>query len=235
MSGWKAKRFWKTAEVMACDGGFEVRLDARAVKTPAKAALILPTEALARAVAAEWEAQTGQIKPDTMPMTRYANSAIDKVRLQFDEVVEIVAAYGGSDLICYRAPGPEVLIARQAAVWDALMDWSATALDAPLVQTVGVVPINQPPASLARMTQLVAAETPFHLAGLHDLVAISGSLVIGLAVRKGHLTAEQAFAASRIDEHYQAEIWGKDEDAAEIESRKERDLSLAARFLQTLG
>lgn len=235
MSGWKAKRFWKTATVQECPGGFEVRLDARPVKTPAKAALILPSEALARAVAAEWDAQQGQIKPDSMPMTRYANSAIDKLRVQFAEVVEIVAAYGGSDLISYRAPGPEVLVARQAAVWDPLLDWSATALGAPLVQTVGVVPVDQPAASLARLTDHVAGESPFHLAALHDLVAISGSLVIGLAVRKGHLTADQAFAASRIDEHYQAEIWGQDEEAAEMESRKARDLSLAARFLQLLG
>jgi chaperone required for assembly of F1-ATPase len=235
MGGWKAKRFWKTATVQECPGGFEVRLDGRAVKTPAKAALILPTGALAQAVAAEWDTQTGEVRPATMPMTRYANSAIDKVSHQFDEVVEIVAAYGGSDLICYRAPGPEALTQRQAAGWDPLLDWSAQVLGAPLVATVGIVPVDQPAHSLAQLRALAAGQSAFHLAGLHDLVAITGSLIIGLGVQRGHLNAEAGFAASRIDERYQAEVWGRDEAAAEIEARKASDLSLAAQFLQSLG
>ncbi|MGL6210132.1 MAG: ATP12 family protein, partial [Paracoccaceae bacterium] len=107
MSGWKAKRFWKQASVSPVDGGFAITLDGRPVKTPAKTPLVVPTEGLARAIAAEWDAQTGLVKPDTMPFTRTANSALDKVAPQFNEVVDMLAAYGETDLLCYRAIGPE--------------------------------------------------------------------------------------------------------------------------------
>ena len=230
MSSWAAKRFWKQASVDRVEGGFAVRLDARPVKTPAKAAFVLPTQAMAAACALEWDAQTAAIKPDTMPMTRYANSAIDKVAHQFAEVAEIVAAYGGTDLLCYRAPWPAALSDRQAAGWDPLLRWADEALGAPLEVTAGVTHKAQPTASLARLSDLTAALTPFQLAGLHDLVAISGSLVLGLAVAQGRLDANSAFDLSRIDEHWQAEEWGQDEDAAALEQHKREAFSDAARF-----
>ena len=146
MSSWKAKRFWTAATAEACDGGYTVRLDGRPVKTPAKAAFVVPTLAMAQASAAEWDAQTGVIKPETMPVTRAINSALDKLTQQFDEVVNLLAAYGASDLLCYRATGPEGLIERQAAGWDPLLQWSADTLGAPLVVTSGIVPIAQPAA-----------------------------------------------------------------------------------------
>jgi chaperone required for assembly of F1-ATPase len=207
-------------------------LDGRAVKTPASAALVLPTQALAEAIAVEWDAQSGEVRPDTMPLTRYANSAIDNVAVQFDAVCAIVSAYGGTDLICYRAPGPDALTRRQTPAWDSLCDWAAAELSAPLVVTIGVVPVDQPADSLARLAAHVASHSPFELAALHDLVAISGSLVIGLAVLQGHLDADQAFAISRIDEHYQAEVWGQDDEAAALEARKAAEMSVATRFLQ---
>jgi chaperone required for assembly of F1-ATPase len=235
MSGWKAKRFWKLATAEACEGGFTVRLDGRAVKTPAKAAFVLPTLEMAKAAAAEWDAQTGAVKPETMPVTRAANSAIDKLSQQFDEVVGILAAYGASDLLCYRATGPEGLVARQAAGWDPLLQWADSALGAPLRVTAGIVHIDQPAQSLARLHDLTAAFDPFRLAAFHDLVAITGSLVLAFAVTSGRLSADEAFALSRIDETWQAELWGVDEDAAALEASKKQALLEAAQFFALCG
>jgi chaperone required for assembly of F1-ATPase len=235
MSGWKAKRFWKTATAEACDGGFTVRLDGRAVKTPAKAAFVVPTLAMAEAAAAEWDAQTGAVKPETMPVTRAANSAIDKLGLQFAEVAELLAAYGASDLLCYRATGPEALVARQAAAWDPMLDWSATDFAAPLVVTAGVMHVDQPPETLARLRALIDGLDAFRLAAFHDLVAISGSLILALAVIRGRLSAEAAFGLSRIDEAWQDEIWGVDEEAAALEAARKQAFHEAARFYDLCG
>lgn len=235
MSGWKAKRFWKDATAEACEGGFTVRLDGRPVKTPAKTPLILPTLELAQAIAAEWDSQQGEVKPQTMPMTRSANSALDKIIPQRAEVVGLLAAYGGTDLLCYRAASPAELVARQAAGWDPLIDWAATALDAPLITTQGVVHVAQDAAVLARLTAEVDALSPFHLAGFHDLVAITGSLVLALAVTKGRLTAPEAWTLSRIDEAWQIEQWGADEEATTLEAARHSALLDASRFYALCG
>lgn len=230
MSAWKPKRFWKAATPAPVEGGFTVTLDGRPVKTPAKALLIVPTESLAALIAAEWDAQAEVVAPETMPATRAANSALDKVQVQFAEVAEILAEYGGTDLLCYRAEGPEALVARQAAAWDPLLDWARDRYGAPLVATAGVMFIAQPPGSLAALRAAVFAQTPFQLAALHDLIAISGSLVLGLAVAEGRLSADEAFSLSRIDEYWQIEQWGEDEEAAAKEAFKLQALREAARF-----
>ena len=235
MSNWKTKRFWKEAVAEPCAGGFTVRLDARAVKTPLKADLILPTLQMAQAIAVEWDAQTGLVKPDTMPVTRAANSAIDKIVPQFDEVAGLLAAYGASDLICYRATDPQALIARQAQAWDPLLAWSVEVLQAPLVATAGVIHITQPEQSLARLSALVKALDPFRLAGIHDLIAIGGSLVLALAVTQRKITAEQAWGLSRIDEVWQQELWGTDDEAAELAAYRKRAFLEADRFYQLCG
>ena len=235
MSVWATKRFWTTATVVPCDGGHTVHLDARPVRTPAKAALVLPTMELAQAIADEWQAQAGLVRPATMPFTRMANSAIDKVTPLHAAVVAEVAGYGASDLLCYRATGPLPLVARQAADWDHWLDWAARSLQAPLVVTVGVIPVPQPAPSLATLTARVAAMSPFGLVALHDLTAISGSLVLGLAVAAGRLTAVQAFDLSRIDEVWQAEEWGQDEEAAQVQALKRQAMDEAGRFLALCG
>ena len=235
MSNWKAKRFWKEAVAEPCDGGFTVRLDARYVKTPLKAALTLPTMNMAQAIAAEWDAQVGLVKPQTMPVTRAANSAIDKIVPQFDEVAALLAAYGGSDLICYRATDPQALIARQAAAWDPMIAWAAETLCAPLIATAGVMHIAQDPAALGALRAQLFALDPFRLAGIHDLVAISGSLVLALAVTHRRLTAPEAWDLSRIDEHWQQELWGVDEDAAEFAAHRQEAFLQADRFYGLCG
>lgn len=231
MSAWAAKRFWKTAQVVKLERGYTVHLDTRAVQTPAKNPLIVPSQMLAEMIAAEWDAQSGLVKPDTMPMTRRANSALEKVAPNRRAVIDELAGYGASDLLCYRAVGPADLVARQAADWQPWLDWAARDLAAPLLVTSGVTYISQPSASVDCLRQAVAQFDNFGLAGLHDIVAISGSLVLALAMAKGQLSPEAGFALSRIDEAWQAEQWGVDADAAELESFKAAALRDAFRFM----
>jgi chaperone required for assembly of F1-ATPase len=235
VTGWAARRFWTDVRVEAAGTGFGIRLDSRPLRTPAKAPLILPTGAMAEAVAAEWRAQGGTVKPLTMPVTRSANAAIDKVATQFAEVAALIAAYGGSDLLCYRAEGPEGLVERQAEGWDPLLAWAGEALDAPLRVTAGVVPVAQPAASLARLAERVGGFGVFELTALHDLVAISGSLILGLAVTAGRLDADAAWQLSRIDETWQAEIWGQDDQALEQARDRHEAIRHAARFYRLCG
>lgn len=223
MSGWAAKRFWKETDIVENDAGFEVRLDGRSVRTPLKTLLLTPTRGFADRIAAEWDAQEEAVDPQTMPFTRAANAALDKVALQQTEVAEMLSAYGGTDLLCYRATTPAVLCARQAAAWDPLLDWMAERYGARLAVTSGVLPIAQNADSLKRLSKVVAGYSPFQLTGFHDLVAISGSLVLGLAVVENRLSAEEAFAASRIDETWQIEQWGDDEEEAERVAIKRAD------------
>lgn len=231
MADWAPKRFWTSAGVTGAEGGFAVALDGRPVKTPAKAPLVVPTRAMAEAIAAEWDAQGTLVDPRTMPVTRAANSAIDTVIPQRAEVQGMIAAYGESDLLCYRAETPPPLIARQAAAWDPLLAWAAQALDAPLRVTAGIVHVPQPPESLARLGARLDAVPDFELVALHDLVALSGSLVIGLAAAADVALAADLWRISRIDEEFQAEHWGEDEEAAEVAALKRNDFLQARRFL----
>lgn len=235
MSGWSAKRFWTETRVQEVDGGFTVRLDGRAVKTPAKTPLIVPTLAMAERIAAEWQAQQGTVDPRTMPWTRSANAALDKVGTQFAEVASLLAAYGDTDLLCYRADGPAELVLRQARAWDPLLAWSATALDAPLTATAGVMHVAQPPDSLARLTARIGRMTAFQLTGFHDLVVISGSLVLALAVTDQKLSVEEAWRLSRLDEHWQAGVWGRDEEAEALEAARHEGFLHAERFYRFSG
>lgn len=232
MSEWAAKRFWKTADVVDHDDGFTVVLDGRPVKTPAKAPLVVPTDTMASAIAAEWDAQKEKIDPGTMPVTRGANAAIDKVAVQKAEVVEMLAAYGDADLLCYRAAGPDALIKLQRDAWDPLLDWAATELRAPLISAEGVMHVPQAPDVLQRLTGYLAAQTHFQLAGFHDLVSLSGSLILAMGVIRGRITADEGWTLSRIDEDYQISQWGKDDDAAEMALIKRAAFHDAARFYQ---
>lgn len=230
MTEWKAKRFWTSAGVRPAEAGWEVFLDDRPVRTPGKLPLILPTKALAEAIAQEWDAQDENIDPYSMPLTRAANSAIEKVAPQFDAVAGMLAEYGGTDLLCYRADEPEDLVQKQAAAWDPLVDWAATDLGAPLRITHGVIPVAQDPQALSALRARIGQLDNFGLTALHDLVTLPGSLVLGLAVISGRITAEQAFDLSRLDEDFQAERWGQDEEAADAAKARRDAILSAARF-----
>lgn len=231
MSDWKVKRFWTAANVIEAEHGFAVQLDGRPVRTPAKALLVLPTGAMAQAAAAEWNGQEGEVNPATMPVTRSANAAIDKVSVQFAEVVDMLAAYGDSDLTCYRAGEPTELIARQAAAWDPLLDWAAERFSARLIPVEGVVHHPQQPVALAWLRAPLDGMTPFELTAMYDLVSLTGSLVIGLAAAEALMPVEDLWQQSRIDEDWQAEQWGRDDEATAQAELKRRAFLDAARFL----
>lgn len=230
MSEWKRKRFWKETAVIEEEGGFAVALDCRKVKTPAKAPLVLPSRAMAEAVAAEWDAQEGEIDPTSMPCTRSANAAIDKVARQQAEVADMLAAYGDADLLCYRAESPETLVQRQAETWDPALEWAAETYGARLLPCAGVVHQPQDGGALKRLSAEVHAMSPFQLAALHDLVSLSGSLVLGLAAAAGWREAEEIWQMSRLDELWQEEQWGRDEEAAAQAEHKRQAFLHAKRF-----
>jgi len=238
MTGWAARRFWTRATAVPAPtdgptdapGFWTVTLDERPLRTPARAALALPSRALARAIAAEWDAQDAQIRPDTMPLTRAANSALDRVTPHRDAVVDHLAAYAETDLLCHRAEAPEALARRQAAAWDPLLDWARTALQAPLVATVGVVPVAQPAPSRARLRAEVAAQDAFALTALHDLVALSGSLVIGLAAQRDLRDPDALWACACLDETWQQQHWGIDPETAAARAARQADFRAALRF-----
>ena len=230
MSTWAAKRFWKEATAIEAEGGWTVQLDGRGVRTPAKAPLVVPTRAMAQAIAAEWDAQEDKVDPNVMPVTRSANAAIDKVSHQFNEVAQMLAAYGDSDLLCYRATSPQALIDRQAARWDPLLDWAATALEARLTPVSGVIHAPQDAQALANLATRVSTFTPFELTAFHDLVSISGSLVLGFAATEGHMDAAALWDLSRLDEAWQEEQWGEDEEASAQAALKKQAFEHAMRF-----
>lgn len=230
MSEWAPKRFWQKAEVAQAEHGYAVTLDGRGVKTPAKTPLVVPTQALAQEIAAEWAAQQDRVNPATMPFTRMANSALDKVAPQHAAVADMLAAYGDSDLLCYRADSPAGLVDRQAAGWDPLLDWAEATYGARLVPVIGVMHHPQDPGALDRLTAQVHGQSAFALAAFHDLVSMSGSLVLALAVIRGERDPAEAWALSRIDETWQEEQWGVDEDAAALATRKCGEFMHAALF-----
>jgi len=220
MSEWAAKRFWAEAHVTEGADGFGISLDARPVKTPAKAALIVPARALAGAIAAEWNAVEAKIDPRAMPMTRSANAAIDKVARQHAEVADMIAAYGETDLLCYRATAPQELVLRQSEEWDPMLDWADSALNARLRPVPGIMPVPQDADAINILRSAVHAQDNFQLTALHDLVSLSGSLVLGLAAQHGARDPSDLWAISRLDEAWQAELWGADDEAEKMAAVK---------------
>jgi chaperone required for assembly of F1-ATPase len=224
------KRFYKEVTVVAEGDGHAVQLDGRPVRTPGRAPLALPTLALAQAVADEWRGQGEEIDPRSMPMTGLANAAIDQVAADPATFAAGIARYAQSDLLCYRADGPVELIARQAAGWDPLLDWARTRYGVTFEVTKGIVPVEQSEAMLTRLADAVAGLDPFALAGLSTLVALSGSLVCGLAVTQGGFEAQGVWDAAEIDDIWQVEQWGEDAEAAARSSQRAHDFLTACAF-----
>lgn len=229
------KRFWTQTLAVETPDGWGVTLDGRPLRTPGKSPLTAPTQALARALADEWDAQTERVDPSKMPLTRSVNTAIDRVGAKHAEVAETIAAYGGSDLLCYRAPHPRALALRQAEAWDPLLDWAHRAHGARLACAEGVMHVAQPPEALARLAAAVAAHDPLRLVALHELTVLSGSLVIALAVSAGEIGAEEGWRRSRVDEDFQAEQWGEDAEAAATAALKRADFLAARRLIDLLS
>ncbi|HEX8643077.1 MAG TPA: ATP12 family protein [Allosphingosinicella sp.] len=225
------KRFYKEAAV--ADGG-GVTLDSRPVKTPARNALVLPTPALAEAVAAEWNAQGKEVRPGTMPLTGLANAAIDRVAPGKEAFAAGLAAYGESDLLCYRAATPASLVARQAAEWDPLLAWARRRYDVDFEVTQGIMHRPQPAATVARLRHAVRAQSSWELAALSPMVTLSGSLIIALALAEDAVAPGAAWSAATLDEAWQAEQWGEDEEAAARLEARRAEFEAADRFLKLL-
>lgn len=230
------KRFYKEASIDAGDGGYCVLLDGRPMRTPAKSVLVVPTLALAEAIAAEWREvpENAEINVTHLSLTRLAATGIDRVATQRARVIEDTAKYAGSDLLCYRATDPADLVASQNEIWQPLLDWAAERYGARLTVASGVSFVTQPAESLAAFEAAIARHTDMALSALFNLTHISGSVVIALAVSEKRLTAEQAFAAGQLDELYQIEKWGEDPIAKERHEGIRKDLAAGARFLDLL-
>jgi chaperone required for assembly of F1-ATPase len=210
----KPRRFYKAVDTAPAAGGFAVRLDGRIPKSPGGRRLEVPTEALAELIAAEWRAQDVFIDMGTMQLTRLAFTAMDAVALARESTAQALADYAGSDLVCYFAEAPGSLVARQQEAWGPLLDWADTELGVALVRAQGILHRGQPDESLARARALALEADDFRLAGLVFGAALFGSAVLTLALAQGRITGEEAFALSRLDETFQEERWGVDEEAA---------------------
>jgi chaperone required for assembly of F1-ATPase len=228
------KRLYQNAAMVPLEQGYGVALDGRPIKTPACRDFAVPTAALAAAIAAEWNGQSSDVQPTQMPLTQLANTAIDVVSLQREQIVMQIAEYAATDLVCYRATRPHELTERQHVVWQPIVDWAVLRYDAPLEVTAGVIPIVQSRASLRALSAAVAEHNDFALAALHVATAACGSLVIALALFEGRLDADQAFAASQLDESFQIEAWGEDVEQAQRRRTLASDIAAAVQFLSLL-
>ncbi len=228
------KRFYKDVAIVESAARYAVTLDGRTMRTPGKALLDLPSRKLAEAIAREWAAQHDEIDPHSMPLTRFANSATDRVAPRRGAVAEEIAGYAATDLLCHRVATPEDLAARQDAVWQPVLDWAAERYGAALCVTRDVVAVPQPAAALSALLQAVEEHDDFALSALHSLTATSGSVVLALAVSGGRLSASEAAEASLLDEAYQAEQWGDDPEAVQRRDGIHAEIASAARFLECL-
>jgi chaperone required for assembly of F1-ATPase len=230
------KRFYKETAVDLGDGGHRVLLDGKPMRTPAKAVLVVPTRALAEAIAGEWAGvpEKADINVTHLPLTRLAATGHDRVTTQRTRVIEDTAKYAGSDMLCYRASEPETLVKRQQETWQPLLDWAAGRYGARLTIVEGLGFVDQPEEAVKKLHDAVGAHSDLGLSALYNLTHISGSLVVALAVAEGHLSAAAAFAAAQLDELYQIERWGEDPIATKRHEGIRHDIAAGARFLALL-
>ena len=225
------KRFYKAARA-AARGAIEI--DGKPVRTPGRRPLVLPSQPLAEAVAEEWNAQGEEIDPRTMPLTGLANAAIDRIAPDTELFARGLAIYGESDLLCYRAESPPPLVERQARAWDPILQWARRRYDVDFEVVSGIMHRHQPQATVDSLAHAVHARSVFELAGLSPLVTISGSLVVALALAEGAIDVDTAWKAATVDEKWQADQWGEDDEASRALALRQRDFEAGWRFLGLL-
>lgn len=230
----KPRRFYKVVSVEPAQEGFEIRLDARTVRTPKGGRLALPTRALADQVAAEWAGQGETLEVAGMHLTRLANTALEAIPAAREATADQLALYAGSDLVCYFADDPAALVARQAQAWGPILDWAEAEHGLRLVRVSGIIHQAQPPETLAAIRALALELDDFRLAGLAFGSALFGSTVLALAVLKARLAGEAAFDLSRVDEGFQEEKWGVDAEAAERAERLRGEAAMLDRWFRAL-
>lgn len=230
------KRFYKTVEAGEGEGGHRVLLDGKGAVTPGRSPLVLPSRGLAEAIAAEFGAQAEVIDPAGMPLTRLANTVIDGVRHEPDAVREEILRYASSDLLFYRADGPDGLVRRQAELWDPVLDWLRSETGARFVLSEGIMHVTQPPEALALVSAYLGRRAePFRLAAMHVMTTLTGSALLAMAVEGGALGAEDAWAAAHVDEDWNISQWGEDAEAAARRAVRWRDMQSAARAIELLN
>ena len=226
------KRFWTDVTVEPDESGWAILLDGRSLKTPARAALAVPTQALAEAIAEEWRSVGETVDPRAMPLTGLANAAIDRVAPDRQAFAQGLARYAEADLACYRVEGPRELVAQQELSWDPLLAWAQRRYDVDFETTCGLMHVAQPGATVERLSHAIATLDPFRLAALSPLVTIGGSLVAGLAVIEKAIGADEAWKAVSIDEQWQLDQWGPVAEAEKARDNPRRDFMAGARFLE---
>jgi chaperone required for assembly of F1-ATPase len=228
------KRFYQAASTSAGDDGFAVVLDGRPVKTTkTRAPLVVPSRPLAEAIAEEWAAQDETVRPDTMPLTALANTAIDMGEQRADLIAGL-GRYAETDLLCYWAPDPPVLRDRQKTLWQPLLNWAAQQYDAHLRTTTGLLPIEQSPDAVRPLQQAIAALDRYRIAALSSAVAATGSLVVGLALLDRRLSGQDAFDIAEVEATFQIEQWGADHEAVARRERIHADLVAVESYLEAL-
>lgn len=223
----RPKRFYRSVSIVAVEAGHAIHLDGKPAKTPGGALLMLQNERLALRVAAEWEAQGGEIDATSMPITRLANVAIDAIDGHAAAVRADIVKYAGSDLVCYRAVEPPRLVARQAQMWDPVLEFAETHLGARFSVQSGIVFRTQADTAIAAIRGALGGVTGLDLAALHSLTTLCGSALIALGVARGVLSAEQAVDAAHVDEDWNRELWGADEEALAVRAHRARDILAA--------
>jgi chaperone required for assembly of F1-ATPase len=225
------RRFYQRAEVEDADGEFRIVLDGRPVKTPARRTLAAPTRALAQALAAEWDAQRDVIDPAKMPLTRLANTIIDGVTDAPSAVADEVKRYLACDLVFYRAPGPAGLVAWQAEAWDPVLAWVRETLGARFVLAEGIAFVAQPAQSLAAASSAIPTD-PWRLGAMHAVTTLTGSALIAIALARGALSVDAAWAAAHVDEDWNMKFWGRDALALERRAARFSEMQAAATVLE---
>ncbi|WP_262691227.1 ATP12 family chaperone protein [Kordiimonas aestuarii] len=228
------KKFYKTVSVEAAGNGYVITLDGRLVKTPGRATLVLPTQAMAEAIAAEWRAQEETVQPDTMHQTRFANTALDRVTKHHDAVVGEIAGFAGTDLLCYRAAEPAELVEMQQEVWDPYLKWAAERYGVALEVTSGIMPVRQDAEALEKYAAVVRGYNAFELTALHAVTSALGSLVLALAFLEDHSPLDAVWRASILDAVHQESNWGTDWEVEEKREKLHGELVAAAEFISHL-
>ncbi len=229
------RRFWKTVTIEALSKGFAIRLDGRPVKTPKRADMVLPNQALANAVVLEWDAVGEQIDPILMPFTGFANAAIDHVANDHAGFVSAIAAYGENDALCYRAEAGTPLAERQATVWSPWITWAEKRFDVIMVQIEGIIHQPQPENTIAAFRKAVAGHDAHQIAAMAKLAHLSGSLIATLAVADQVASAETMWGVCCLDELWQEELWGSDHWATKNRNDRASEFMAAARYLELLN
>jgi chaperone required for assembly of F1-ATPase len=234
MSARLPRRFFREAEATG-SGPYSIALDGRPLRTPLKRDFLVPSLALAQAVAAEWNSQGDRVDPASMALTKLANAAIDRAVGGEQKIIDDIVGYAATDLVCYRAVEPEGLVQREGKAWDPLLDWAAEVLNAEFQIIEGIVHQPQGDTAVEVVRRYLAGQDVMRLCAIHNLTTLTGSALIALALTEGFIDADDAWRAAHVDEDWQIERWGCDEEAARRRVRQEEEFRQTARFLNLLG